>query len=229
MQLKVCNVASHQGIFFFKKCSDKLAPLLLSVFKESLSSNSLPPTMREATISLILKKDKSPSQCSSYRPISHLNSDVKILAKLLARRLETLVPSIISSDQTGFIKNRYSFFNVRSLLNIIYSPSPPDTPEVLISLDAEKAFDRVEWDYLFCTLGRFGFGPNFISWIKILYSSPMAAVRTNNNRSALFSLQRGTKQGCPLSPLLFAIAIEPLAIAIRQEPFIKGIRRGDIV
>lgn len=77
---------------FFKKISEKLAPLLLTVFKESLFSNSLPPTMREATISLILEKDKSPSQCGSYCPIFLLNTDVKILAKLLARRLEALVP-----------------------------------------------------------------------------------------------------------------------------------------
>lgn len=107
----------------------------------------------------------------------------------------TLVPSIISSDHTGFIKNQYSFFNVRSL---IYSPSPPNITKVLISLDAEKTFDRVELDYLFYTLGRFGFGPNFIWWIRTHYSSPMAAVHTNNNRSTLFRLQGDTRQGFPL-------------------------------
>lgn len=108
---------------FFKKFPEQLAPILLSVFRESLSSQSLPPTMREATISLILKK-------------------------ILSLRLEVCLPSIISTDQTGFMKNRYSFFNIRRHLNILYSPSPPDIPEVLLSVDAEKAFDRVEWDYL---------------------------------------------------------------------------------
>lgn len=94
---------------FFKRFSEQLAPILLSVFRESLSSQSLPLTMREATISLILKKDKDPVQCSSYRPISLLNTDVKILAKILSLRLEVCLPSIISTDQTGFMKNRYSF------------------------------------------------------------------------------------------------------------------------
>ena len=211
---------------FFKKFSEQLAPLLLSVFRESLSSQSLPQTMREATISLILKKDKDPVQCGSYRPISLLNTDVKILAKCLALRLELHLPSIISTDQTGFIKNRYSFFNIRRLMNILYSPPSPDVPEIVLSLDSQKAFDRVEYDYLFCTLERFGFGAKFISYIKTLYSSPMAAVRTNSNISSSFRLQRGTRQGCPISPLLFAIAAEPLAIALRQSNEIRGIDRG---
>lgn len=168
---------------FFKTFSVTLAPLLFLLFKESLSLNSLPPTMREATISLILKKDKNPLHCSSYRLISLLNTDVKLLAKLLAQSLEVARPSIISADQTGFIKDWYSFFNIRCLVNILYSPSPSDTPEILLSLDAKKAFDRVEWDHLFYTLEKFGFGPKFVSWIKALYSSPMAEVRTNNNFS----------------------------------------------
>ena len=77
-------------------------------------------------------------------------------------------------------------------------------------------------------LKKFGFGPKFVSWIRALYSSPMAAVCTNNNLSSYFKLQRGTRQGCPLSPLLFAIAIEPLALAIRQDSSIKGIDRGGL-
>ena len=214
---------------FFKKFAVLLAPILLSVFEESFNAGSLPPTMRQAVISLIPKKDKNLLECGSYRPISLLNVDCKILSKILASRLEMVVPSIISDDQTGFIRKRHSFFNIRRLFNILYDPAPPDIPEILVSLDAEKAFDRVEWDYLFYTLQKFGFGPKFVSWIKVLYSSPMAAVRTNNNLSTYFPLKRGNRQGCPLSPLLFAVAIEPLAIALRGEIGIKGISRHNLV
>uniref|UniRef100_A0A8D0AGR9 Reverse transcriptase domain-containing protein n=1 Tax=Sander lucioperca TaxID=283035 RepID=A0A8D0AGR9_SANLU len=108
---------------------------------------------------------------------------------------------------------RHSFHNTRRLLNIISSPSS-NIPEVIISLDAEKAFDRVEWSFLFFALQKFGFNPEFISWIKLLYTSPVASVHTNGLQSAPFPLHRGTRQGCPLSPLLFAIAIEPLACHI---------------
>lgn len=214
---------------FFKKFAGKLAPILTSVFDESFNAGFLPPTMRQAVISLIPKKDKNLLECGSFRPISLLNVDSKILSKTLASRLEIVLPSIILDDQTGFIKNRQSFFNIRRLFNILYDPTPPDIPEVLISLDAEKAFDRVEWDYLFHTLKKFGFGPRFVSWIKVLYSSPVAAVRTNNNISSYFPLNRGNRQGCPLSPLLFAVAVEPLAIALRGDNAIKGIvRHGSV-
>lgn len=113
-------------------------------------------------------------------------------------------------------------------MNIIYSQSTTDTLEIIISLEAEKAFDRVKWHFLFHMLKKFGFGPNFITWIRVLYSSPLAAVHTDINLSPFFELQRGMRQGCPLSPLLFALAIEPLAIAIRQCVHIKGIHRGDL-
>ena len=109
---------------FFKSFLTR-SPLLLLVFEESLVTNSLPPTMHQAVVSLLLKKDKNPLNCSSYRPVLLLNTDAKILAKILVRRLENIIPSIISSDQTGIIKNLYSFFNIRRLFNILYCPTRP--------------------------------------------------------------------------------------------------------
>ncbi len=153
--------------------------------------------------------------CSSYRPLSLLNVDVKILAKALARRLETVLPGIISEEQTGFIKGRYSFFNIHTLFNLIYLQNPSTFPETVISLDAEKAFDRIEWEYLFAVLKKFGFGNKFCSWICLLYTSPQASVCTNDTRSSYFTLKRCTHQGCPLSPLLIALAIKPLSAALR--------------
>lgn len=78
---------------------------------------------------------------ANYRPISLLSVDLKLLSKLLAMRLESVLPSIISPDQTGFIRGRHPFSNLRRLFNILYNSSTSLTPEVLISLDAEKAFD----------------------------------------------------------------------------------------
>lgn len=106
-------------------------------------------------------------------------------------------------------------------------PNKP-TPEAIISLDAEKAFDRVEWDYLFHTLLKFGFGCKFIKLIKLIYTDPIASVCTNSISSDYFSLYRGIKQGDPLSPLLFVLAIEPLSIALRNNSNIKGIERGGL-
>lgn len=97
-----------------------------------------------------------------------------------------------------------------------------------MSLDAAKAFDSVEWAYLWAVLRRMGFGPTFISWVKLLYSAPVARIRSGGLLSTPFALHRGTRQGCPLSPLLFALAVEPLACRIRLSPDIVGFRVGDL-
>lgn len=195
------------------------------VFEEALVSKSRPPTMAQATISVLLRKDKDPLKCESYRPISLLRCDYKILAKVLAARVEPVMSKIIHPDQTGFISGRQLSSNLRRLFNVIYSPKVNTNPEVLISLDAHKAFDRIEYAYLLTTLRRFGFGPVFCSWIKILYTSPQAFIRTNSIISKCFPLFRGTRQGCPLSPLLFDVAIEPLAIMLRNAAGLAGIHR----
>uniref|UniRef100_A0A3B5RAA6 Reverse transcriptase domain-containing protein n=1 Tax=Xiphophorus maculatus TaxID=8083 RepID=A0A3B5RAA6_XIPMA len=212
---------------FYRIFWDKLSPLLLEVYNESLTSGCLPQTLNQAVITLLAKKGKDPQLCSSYRPISLLNVDFKLLAKTIALRLETVLPTVVGIDQTGFVQNRNSFSNIRQLFNVIYSPPSVSTQEVVISLDAEKAFDRVEWPYLFYSIKKFGFGENFLSWIKLLYSDPYASIRTNNTQSDYFRLSRSTRQGCPLSPLLFALAIEPLAIALRCNTSIIGIKRND--
>ena len=91
-----------------------------------------------------------------------------------------IFPTIIATDQTGFVKNRHSFYNVRQLFDILYSPTTSDIPELVISMDAEKAFGRAAWPYLFYTLKCFGFDNTFKSWIKLLDKSPLICVCTNN-------------------------------------------------
>lgn len=164
---------------FFKKFSQSLLPLLCSVLLEFCKLGQLPQSFSEAYITLIAKKGKNPTNCASYRPISLLNTDAKILAKVLAHRLENLLPTIIYKDHTGLIKNRQFFYNIRRLFDIVYT-AREDRPECVVSIDAEKAFDRVEWPYLFAVLNKFGFGPSFISWIKLLYSHPTAMICTNS-------------------------------------------------
>lgn len=99
-----------------------------------------------------------------------------------------------------------------------------DNLVIIISLDAEKPFDQVEWHYLFAVLEKLSYhtGDKFIDWIKSLYKSPTAQVLTNNTLSGPFNLQRGTRQGCSLSPLLFALTAEPLVQSIRSDPPIHG-------
>lgn len=150
---------------FYAMFSEQLSPLFAEACADSFNRGFLPSTLNHACITLLPKKYKNPLECASYRPISLLNSDYKILAKVLAHRLEKVLPIIISPDQTGFVRNRHSFSSIRRLSNIMYTPCQLDS-ECLLSMDAEKTFDRVEWSYLFETLSRFGFGSTFISWVK---------------------------------------------------------------
>uniref|UniRef100_A0A1A8UJ98 Reverse transcriptase domain-containing protein n=1 Tax=Nothobranchius furzeri TaxID=105023 RepID=A0A1A8UJ98_NOTFU len=209
---------------FYKEFWIILAPTFFRMVREIEESGRLQPNMNSANISLLLKPGKDPAFPTSYRPISLINVDLKIICKALAKRLEKVTPFIIHPDQTGFIKGRQSSTNSRRLLNLIDFSYSRNIETSILSLDAEKAFDRVNWKFLFATLHKFGFGNFFINWLQTLYSSPTARVRTNDQISASFCLQRGTRQGCPLSPSLFAIFIEPLAAAIRQTTGIKGIK-----
>ena len=93
----------------------------------------------------------------------------------------------------------------------------------LLCADFEKAYDTVEHNFLFSVLKRFNFGDHFISWIKLLYSEPMFRVKNNGWMSSSYRMERGIRQGCPASSLLFILVIEVLANAIRQSKNIHGI------
>ena len=100
-------------------------------------------------------------------------------------------------------------------------------PVEAVSLGGLKAFDRIEWPYLFYTLSRYGFGPRCLQWIRALYHEPVSSVKSYGLISAPFQLCRSTRQGCPLSPLLFILALEPLACGIQRDRDITGVLIGD--
>uniref|UniRef100_A0A8C8E244 Reverse transcriptase domain-containing protein n=1 Tax=Oryzias sinensis TaxID=183150 RepID=A0A8C8E244_9TELE len=211
---------------FYKHFSDVLTPLLLDAYRYAQENKTMAPSWSDATIVVIHKEGKDSTDCNSYRPLSMLNGDLRILTAILAKRLNKIITQIIHPDQTGFIAGRHYGNNLRRLLNIISHQKEGKPVTTVISLDAQKAFDRVSWKYLILTLKRFKFGPKFVDWIRTLYASPQAAVKVNGFRSARFNLERGCRQGCPLSPLLFAISIEPLAQLIRENDGITGVLIG---
>lgn len=125
---------------------------------------------------LLLKKGTDPLDRSNYLPLSLLNTDIKLCAKALATWLELLMNYLIHEDQTGFIKNRLASDNVRRLPHIIEFSNNTDSSTAILSLDAEKAFDRLEWPFLWSVLRRMGFGNHFVTMIQVLFSNPTATV-----------------------------------------------------
>ena len=196
---------------------------LVEVLNDSFSSGTLPSSLRGALISLIFKKGDR-LECKNWRPISLLNVDYKLCARTLAGRLLKVLHHIISPDQTCGVPGRFIGENVAFLRDLVDFTSETGTPAAILSLDQEKAFDRVDWPFLFRTLSCLGFGQPFISWVRLLYSGVRSAILVNGYTSNSFWPSRGVRQGCPLSPLLYVITIEVLAANLRSHPDIVGLR-----
>ena len=189
---------------------------------------ALSQTQRSGIITLLLKDGKDPLEIKSYRPISLLNVDYKLIAKVMSQRLKKVINSLIHSDQQGFLSGRNISANIRTIIDLIEYTDFVDVPGSIVLLDFEKAFDRIKHAYLFKSLEQFDLGENFISYIKTFYNSRSSFVINSGFWSKPFSMNRGIFQGCPISPYLFVLAIEMLANAIRDSPVIRGIKVGEV-
>lgn len=223
-KLKMVKTPGPNGLpgEFFKRHTSLLAPHLLKLFTESRESGSLPADLRAATVVVIHKAGKPSEDCGSYRPISLLNVETKVLATILATRLINVITSLINDDQSGFMPRRATRYNLRRVANWIEAARSREDAHLLLSLDAEKAFDTVHWPFMLHVLEKLGFGLGFRQWITLLYTKPEARVRVNGAMSRTWPIQRGTRQGCPLSPLIFALILVPLACIIRAAPGLGG-------
>lgn len=208
---------------YYKVFMNDLSPILCKVYNYALQSGDPPKSWSEAIISVLHKEGKDPIQCTSYRPISLLCVDYKILTSIMAKRIQKYIKKVIKPDQTGFIQGRQGSNNVRRALNLQSIAIKNKRNAMLLSLDAEKAFDRVDWLFLEQTLMEMGFGEKLVTWINILYKESKSRIRVNGQCSNFFGVERGVRQGDSLSPVLFALSIEPLAEAIRQNERIQGI------
>uniref|UniRef100_A0A8C5MBI0 Reverse transcriptase domain-containing protein n=1 Tax=Leptobrachium leishanense TaxID=445787 RepID=A0A8C5MBI0_9ANUR len=207
---------------YYKKLGKTLIPQMVKTFNALLSHDKLHPHTMSATIAVLPKEGKDPQLCSSFRPISLLNNDLKIFAATLAGRLKLVLPTLVGKDQVGFIPTREARDGTIRTLNVIQMAQRSDIPLLLLSTDAEKAFDRVSWPFMYSTLRAMNIPAEFIRWIAALYSEPNARVRVNGVFSETFQIRNGTRQGCPLSPLLFALTLEPFLESIRRNAAIPG-------
>ena len=212
---------------FFKFFWKKIGSFIVRALNESFRDGELSNPLKEGIITCLPKGDKPREYIRNWRPISLLNVVYKIGSSCIARRIRTVLPLVISENQTGFIMNRYIGDNIRLIYDLIHHLNVNNLPGLLLSLDLEKAFDSVDWTFMHKVLVSFGFGNDICRWIKVFYKNIKAAVLVNGNISRWFSINRGCRQGDPVSPYLFILCVEILAIMIRNNSIIKGICVGD--
>ncbi|KAF5343264.1 hypothetical protein D9757_015526 [Collybiopsis confluens] len=161
------------------------------------------------------------NKIENYRPITLLNTDYKIFTKALAMKLAKVCPDVIHPDQAGFMPGRQILEQTRLIRMVVEYAEYTEHNGLLVALDQEKAYDKVAHDYLWRTLQKFGFHEKFIQTIRSLYENAETKVMINGHLSSPFKITR-VRQGDPMSCLLFDLAIEPLAAAIRKSE-LRGI------
>uniref|UniRef100_A0A803K153 Reverse transcriptase domain-containing protein n=1 Tax=Xenopus tropicalis TaxID=8364 RepID=A0A803K153_XENTR len=212
---------------YYKSFFKQLSPRMCKLYNSYLQGNPIHRETLKSYITVIPKEGRDHTKCANYRPISLLNSDLKIFTKILANRLNNILPRLIHKDQVGFVKYRQAGDNTRRAIDLIDIINKESTSALILSVDAEKAFDRLNWTFMFSTLEAMGFTGPIVQAIQGLYAQPTALVKSMGLTSGQFAINNGTRQGCPLSPLLFVLSIEPLAARIRNNPDIRGVQLRD--
>ena len=164
---------------FCKLFYDLLSENLLACLNEAYEENELTISQRRGVITLLPKEDGSLLDLHNWRPITLLNVDLKIAAKAIAKRLETVLPNLIHPDQTGFVKGRYIGENIRLISDVLDLTKDQNIPGILVALDFRKAFDSLEWPFIMRTLDAFNFGSSMKRWISTFYKDIESAILNN--------------------------------------------------
>ena len=214
---------------FYKVFWIKLKDRMLKLFNYCFKVNRMHTTARQGIISIIPKKGRDILLIRSWRPIVLLCVDFKVISKVISNRIREVLNTIIHTDQNGFVPGRNISNNIRKAYDVLDYTSRKNIAAVLISVDFEKAFDRVEYSSLYSSLEYFGFGNYLIKWMKIFFTDFQLSVTNAGYNSPWFTPTRGLFQGNPIGPNAFLILVEILAINLRRSKNIKTIRINDVV
>ena len=211
--------------FFWSKIKELFHKAIEYAFKEK---GYLHLTARRGVISLIPKKSKDPMFLKNWRPLTLLATGYKILAKVLANRIKTVLPYIISENQSGFMESRQISKTLRTTIDILQYGASKKITGYLLSIDFHKCFDKIEYQSILSSLDFFNFGPNYQRWVSLLLNNFQSCTTNNGEFSEFFDVTRLCHQGCPLACYLFLICGEVMAIQIKENSNIHGIKLNDL-
>ena len=190
----------------FKRMYGKLLPppCLVYCFNYAYKKGEMSVSQRRGVIALVPKEDSNLLSLSNWRPITLLNLDYKTASKVIAKRMEKVLSVLINPDQTGFVKGRYMGQNIRLVNDILEQTKLESIPGILLQLDFCKAFDTIEWSFIYKVIALLNFGGSMQRWISTFYSNSESAVLNNGFCTNYFKLSRGCDKGshCPLICLL---------------------------
>ena len=193
----------------------EIGPKLAECLNFCKNKGQLSLSQRRGMITLLEKKGKDSTQIKNWRPVALLNTDYKILTKSISRRLEKHIANLINPDQSGFVSGRYIGKSIKFVVDIIEKNDGEDKEGIILQLNFEKAFDSVEWEFMFEVLRKFNLWEDFISLVKCCYTNIFSCVSNNGFTTNWFELFSGMMQGCPLSCLLFILCAEIMSNRIR--------------
>lgn len=208
---------------FYLTFWEDIKNVVIESLNESFVTGEMSSSQKCAIITLMFKKG-DPEMLKNWRPISLLNTDYKIAAFAIANRLQKVLGKIINTDQSGYLRGRFIGSNIRLIEDVIDFTDKNNMQGAALFCDFEKAFDTLEIPFLIKVLKKFKFGSDLQKWITTFYNKINACVKCNNWISSNIAITRGIRQGCPVSALLFILAVEVMAINIRQNKNIKGIK-----
>jgi hypothetical protein len=181
---------------FYQSFKEDLIPVLHKLFHKIEAEGTLSNSFCEATITLILKPQKDPTMIENFRPIYLININAKILTNQIQ-----YIKTIIHPDQVGFIPGMQGWFYIQKYINVIlYINKLKDKNHMIISLDTEKAFDKIQYPFMLKVLERSGIQGPYLNMINAIYSRPVPNMKVYGEKLEAFLQKLGTRQGCPLSP-----------------------------
>jgi len=208
-------------LHFFELIGEEIT----EVVEESIKNGEIYSPFNATFIALIPKKE-APETFEDFRPISLCNSIYKIIAKVIALRIKPILSRHISPEQFGFLNGRQIHEAIGVAQEVLHSVKQKNKKGAVIKIDLSKAYDRINWIYIHLLLTHLGFKVDFISWIMGCITNVSYAILINGATTPFFKGQRGLRQGCPLSPLLFLLVAEGLSQLIqkaKREGKVKGI------